>query len=190
MFYSEAGQFETTYLERTRTFRLRQERVQAFALLALAAVAVPWLGDDYWLTAILIPFLILSLAGLGLNLLTGFAGQLSVGTAAFMAVGAYTAYNVAFRLPGVPLLVSFAAGGLMAALVGVIVGLPSSRIKGFYLVATTLALQFFVEWVFTRFAWFSNDNASALVSVPPLRWLGYDLGSPRGRYLLTLLVVA
>jgi branched-chain amino acid transport system permease protein len=150
MFYSEAGQLPTDYLQGARNFRLRQERLEIILLSIVGFVVVPVFGDDYWLTAILIPFLILALAGLGLNLLTGFTGQLSVGSAAFMAIGAYGAYNVALRLPGVPLFVSFFAGGIMAAVVGVVFGLPSLRIKGFYLVVSTLAAQFFVEWVFTR----------------------------------------
>jgi len=189
MLYSEAGQLSTDYLHGARRFRLRQERLEVLAVLVIAFVAVPAFADDYWLTAILIPFSILALAGLGLNLLTGFAGQLSVGSAGFMAVGAYTAYNVLLRLPGVPLLLAFALGGVAAAIAGVLAGLPSLRIKGFYLVVTTLAAQFFIEWVFTRFRWFSNDNASGLVSVPRLVVLGRDASSPLGRYLLTLSVV-
>jgi branched-chain amino acid transport system permease protein len=86
--------------------------------------------------------------------------------------------------------VSFALGGLAAAVLGAIAGVPSGRIKGFYLVVCTLALQFFVEWVFTRFRFFSKDNASGLVSVPPLVVLGHDFTTPRGRYLLTLVVVS
>lgn len=160
------------------------------ALLLLAWVVVPLAADDYWLTAILIPFGILSLAGLGLNVLSGFAGQLSVGSAAFMAIGAYTAYNVLLRVPGVPVLVAFVAGGVTAAFAGVLAGLPALRIKGFYLVVSTLAAQFISEWVFTRFRWFSNDNSSGLVSVPRLTLLGLDLGSPLARYLLTLGVVS
>jgi branched-chain amino acid transport system permease protein len=189
MLYSEAGQFSTSYRDGARSFRLRQEFNEVLILLVIGFGLVPLLGDDYWYTAILVPFLILSLAGLGLNLLTGYAGQLSVGTAAFMAVGAYTAYNIERRLPGVPLLLGFGAGGLAAAAIGVIAGLPSLRIKGFYLVVSTLTVQFFVEWVFTRFRWFSNGSASGLVSVPPLRMFGLDLGTPVGRYLLTLGVV-
>jgi branched-chain amino acid transport system permease protein len=189
VFYSEAGQLPTDYLQGSLGFHLRQERREVLGLLLFAVAAVPAFGDDYWLTAILIPFLILALAGLGLNLLTGLAGQLSVGSAAFMAIGAYTAYNVSLRLPGVPLLVSFALGGVAAALVGVFAGLPSLRIKGFYLVVSTLAVQFFVEWALTRFRWFSNDNASGIVSVPPLSVFGWDVSSPVGRYLLTLGVV-
>ena len=164
--------------------------IKASLLVVLAVVAVPRIADEYWLSAILVPFLILSLAGLGLNLLTGFAGQLSVGTAAFMATGAYTAYNVASRLPGVPLLLAFAAGGLAAALLGVLAGLPSWRIKGFYLVVCTLAAQFFVEWLFTAFRWFSRDNSSGQVEVPSLRIAGRDFNSPAGHYWLVLGIVA
>jgi branched-chain amino acid transport system permease protein len=190
MIYAEAGQFEVSYAQQRRLFRLRQERVEVILILLFAFVAVPLLGDDYWFTAILIPFLILSLAGIGLNLLTGHAGQMSVGTAAFMAVGAYIAYNVASRLPELPLVAAFAAGGLAAAVLGVLTGLPSARIKGFYLVVCTLAAQFFVEWMFTKFRWFSRGNSSGLVSAPRLAVLGYDLSRPSGRYLVTLTIVA
>lgn len=164
--------------------------IKVSLLIIFAVAVVPWAADEYWLSAILVPFLILSLAGLGLNLLTGFAGQLSVGTAAFMATGAYTAYNVASRLPGVPLLAAFAAGGFAAALLGVFAGLPSWRIKGFYLVVCTLAVQFFVEWLFTAFRWFSNDNSSGQVEVPPLRIAGHDFNDPIGHYWLVLAIVA
>src|SRR5690606_30964376 len=146
--------------------------------------------NDYWFSAILIPFLVLSLAGLGLNLLTGYAGQLSLGSAAFMAVGAFAAYNFELRIAGLPLLASLLLGGLVAALVAIVFGLPSLRIKGFYLLVSTLAAQFFVQWALTRFSWFSNDSASGVISAPPLLVAGYDFSSPAGRYLLTLTVVS
>ncbi|WP_134500171.1 branched-chain amino acid ABC transporter permease [Microvirga pakistanensis] len=151
---------------------------------------VPLLGNDYWLGAILIPFLIMSLAGLGLNITMGYAGQASLGTGAFMAVGAYATYNVLLRLPELPLPVSLLAGGLIAGLVGVIVGLPSLRIKGFYLVATTLAAQFFLEWMFNQYGWFSNYSTSTSISAPRLVLFGQDLNTPVGRYLLTLTTVS
>jgi branched-chain amino acid transport system permease protein len=153
-------------------------------------VAVPLCASDYLLSAILIPFLTLGLAGLGLNLLTGYAGQLSLGSAAFMAVGAFGAYNFQLRVPGMPLLASFALGGLTAALVGVVFGLPSLRIKGFYLIVSTLAAQFFVEWALTKFPWFTNDSPSGVITAPRLLVSGMDLSSPAGRYLLTLVSVA
>ncbi len=159
------------------------------ALAALAFGVIPAIGNDYWFSAILIPFLVLGLAGLGLNLLTGYAGQLSLGSSAFMSVGAFGAYNALVRLPGLPLPIGLAVGGVAAALVGVFFGLPSLRIKGFYLIVSTLAAQFFVEWAFTKFGWFSNYNASGVISAPPLLLFGHDFGDPRGRYLLTLSVV-
>ncbi|PUB31151.1 amino acid/amide ABC transporter membrane protein 2 (HAAT family) [Pseudomonas sp. GV105] len=189
MLYRESGQLSTSYAMERRTFRLRQDRVGLWLLLGFAFIAVPWLGNDYWFSAILLPLLVLSLAGLGLNLLTGYAGQLSLGSAAFMAVGAFAAYNLQLRVPGLPLLVSFALGGVIAALVAVLFGLPSLRIKGFYLLVATLAAQFVVEWVLTRFSWFTNDNASGVITSPPLLIAGLDFSSPRGRYLLTLTVV-
>ncbi|WP_434700470.1 branched-chain amino acid ABC transporter permease [Pseudomonas sp. D1-1] len=189
MFYREAGQFNTRYAEDRRVFALRQDRHGLAALLLVAFVVVPWLGNDYWLSAILIPFLVLSLAGLGLNLLTGYAGQLSLGSAAFMAVGAFATYNLEVRVGGLPLLFSIALGGLTAALVSLLFGLPSLRIKGFYLLVSTLAAQFFVTWTLTRFGWFSNDSASGVVSAPRLDIFGVNLDAPAGRYLLTLTVV-
>jgi len=189
MFYREAGQFNTRYAEGRRVFTLRQDRHGLAALLAVAFVVVPWVGNDYWLSAILIPFLVLSLAGLGLNLLTGYAGQLSLGSAAFMAVGAFATYNLEVRVSGLPLLISIALGGLAAALVSALFGLPSLRIKGFYLLVSTLAAQFFVGWALTRFGWFSNDSASGVISAPRLDIFGVNLDAPAGRYLLTLTVV-
>ncbi|WPP47023.1 branched-chain amino acid ABC transporter permease [Pseudomonas sp. AN-1] len=189
MLYQEAGQFSTRYADDRRLFRLRQDRLGLVLLLAFAFVVVPFLGNDYWFSAILIPFLVLSLAGLGLNLLTGYAGQLSLGSAAFMAVGAFAAYNFELRVPGLPLPLSLLLGGVVAALVSLLFGLPSLRIKGFYLIVSTLAAQFFVQWALTKFGWFSNDNPSGVISAPKLEILGADFGSPDGRYLLTLGVV-
>src|SRR5450830_1874934 len=142
-------------------------------LLVLAFGVVPLVGNDYWLSAILIPFLVLSLAGLGLNLLTGYTGQTSVGAAGFMAVGAFATYGFLLRLPEL----------------GLPVGLPSSRIKGFYLMVTTLAAQFFLEWLFVKFPWFYNYGSSGTISAPKLALFGYDLNTPLGRYWLTLLTV-
>ncbi|WP_409276846.1 branched-chain amino acid ABC transporter permease [Pseudomonas defluvii] len=155
-------------------------------LLLMAFVALPLLGDDYWLNAILIPFLVLSLAGLGLNLLTGYTGQTSVGAAGFMAVGAFATYGLLLRVPGIPLPLALVGGGLIAAFLGMLFGIPSARIKGFYLMVTTLAAQFFIEWVFAKFPWFYNYASSGTISAPRLELFGYSLASPVGRYLLTL----
>lgn len=189
MLYKEAGQFITEYRLDKRFFRLKQERWAFAALLVFAYLVVPAIGNDYWFSAILIPVLVLSLAGLGLNLLTGYAGQLSLGSAAFMAVGAFATYNFHLRIEGLPLLASLILGGLTAGGVGLVFGLPSLRIKGFYLIVATLAAQFFVQWVFTTFSWFSNNSSSGVITAPPLQILGTDLSTPAGRYLLTLTVV-
>jgi branched-chain amino acid transport system permease protein len=163
------------------------------ALLALAVavlIALARVGSDYWLSAILVPFLILSLAALGLNLATGYAGQLSLGSAAFMSVGAYTAYNFAVRVPALPFAIDLAFSALAAAAVGAVFGLPSLRIRGFYLIVSTLAAQFFIEWLFTRVSWFSNDDASGVLSAPAVTVLGHRIDTPGTRYLLVLAVVA
>jgi branched-chain amino acid transport system permease protein len=166
-------------------------RLPVVALLLLGAfVGVPAFASDYWLSAILIPFLVLSLAGLGLNLVTGYAGQLSLGSAAFMAIGAYATYNLIVRLPGLPLIGDLFLGGLITAAAGAIFGLPSLRIKGFYLIVSTLAAQFFVEWIFTRVSWFSNNDSSGVLSAPRLAVFGRQIDTPASRYLLVLGVSA
>lgn len=187
--FNTAGQISRRYRDDQRLFRLTQDRRVFWLLLLLAFIVVPQVGSDYWLNAILVPFLVLSLAGLGLNILTGYAGQLSLGSAAFMAVGAFAAYNFQLRIPGLPLLLSLLLGGLSSALVGLLFGLPSLRIKGFYLIVSTLAAQFFVPWLLTQYGWFSNYSASGVISAPRLEVFGQDLNNPAGRYLLTLSLV-
>jgi len=165
-------------------------RLRAGPLFAALAVAllygVGFASSDYWFNAIFIPFLIMVLAGLGLNLLTGYAGQASLGTGAFMAVGAYATYNSLLRLPELPLPVSLVVGGAFAAFAGVIFGLPSLRIRGFYLTASTLAAQFFLPWLFNQYGWFSNYTTSGSISAPKLAFAGLDLSTPQGRYFLTV----
>lgn len=158
----------------------------AAALACVAFAGVPWWGNDYWLGAIFVPFLILSLAGLGLNLLTGYAGLLSLGLAAFMSIGAYASYNLLVRLPGIPLPVALALGGLTSAAAGTLFGLPSLRIKGFYLIVSTLAAQFFVVWLFTRVSWFSHGDTSGVLSAPPLAIGRWRIDTPVSRYWFVL----
>ncbi|MEJ0093556.1 MAG: branched-chain amino acid ABC transporter permease [Methylocella sp.] len=158
-------------------------------LLIIAYVVLPLLGTDYLFDALLTPFLALSLAALGLNLLTGYAGQLSLGSAAFMAVGAFAAYNFNLRVPGMPLLGSIVLAGATAAAIGIMFGLPSLRLRGFYLAVATLAAQFFVEWALNKFSWFSNYNPSGVIDAPPLAMMGLTFNGPIGRYLFALTVV-
>ena len=190
MFYREAGQFKTTYAADQALFPIRQDRYALLAILAIAFVGIPLFASNYWLTALLIPFLVFSLASLGLNILTGYAGQLSLGTAAFMAVGAVAAYNFQLRIPGIPILLSFVLGGGTAALVGILFGLPSLRIKGFYLAVATLAAQFFIPWLVTKVGWFSNYSASGVITAQPIVIFGKALDTPQEKYLLVLCIVA
>ena len=190
MLYREAGQFKATYAEDARIFPIRQDRVGFWLLMLAFGVAVPLLADPYWLKAILIPVLIFSLAALGLNILTGYAGQLSLGSAAFMAVGAFAAYNFMLRVDGMPFLVALVLAGTVAALVGVLFGLPSLRIKGFYLAVATLAAQFFIVWVLVKFPWFSNHSSSGVVTAQDVTILGYTFASPQAKYVLTFVIVA
>ncbi|AHB05447.1 ABC transporter permease [Pandoraea pnomenusa 3kgm] len=189
MFYREAGQFKTSYEADSQIFPIRQDRLTVDALLAVAFGVLPWIASEYWLTAILVPFLVFSLAALGLNILTGYAGQLSLGTAAFMAVGAYASYNFQLRIEGMPILASFALGGVCAALVGIAFGLPSLRIKGFYLAVATLAAQFFVLWVLTKFPWLSNNSSSGVITAQKISVFGFDVDTPVRKYLFVLGVV-
>lgn len=190
MLYREAGQFKTTYAADQQVFPIRQDRVAFAVLLVVAFGVIPFVADQYWLSAILTPFLILALATLGLNILTGYAGQLSLGTAAFMAVGAFMAYNFELRIPGMPILGSFVLAGLCAAAVGIVFGLPSLRIKGFYLAVATLACQFFVLWALQRIGWFTNDSASGVITAQKVVILGYTFETPAEKYMLTLCVVS
>lgn len=190
MLYREAGQFKTSYASDGQILPIRQDRVGMFTLLLVALVVVPLFASPYLLSAILIPFLIFALAALGLNILTGYAGQLSLGTAAFMAVGAYASFNFVARIPGIPLLVAFVLGGLCAAMVGIAFGLPSLRIRGFYLAAATLATQFFVIWCLTKIPYLTNYSASGVVTVQTMQMFGYQFLTPTSKYLLVLGIVA
>jgi branched-chain amino acid transport system permease protein len=190
MFYRENGQFKTSYRADQQIFPIRQDRIFMLLVLAVAFLAVPMLASDYLLRAILIPFLILSLSAIGLNILVGYCGQISLGTGAFMAVGAYAAFNFGVRFPFLPLMVQILLGGLCATIVGVVFGIPSLRIRGLYLAVATLAAQFFVDWAFLRIPFLTNYSASGSVSVANLQIFGYPLQSALSRYLFCLSVVA
>ncbi|HSV35909.1 MAG TPA: branched-chain amino acid ABC transporter permease [Ramlibacter sp.] len=191
MFYRENGQFKTSYRTDQQIFPIVQDRVAIALILIAAYAAVPALAGDYALRAILIPFLIFSMAAIGVNILVGYCGQISLGSGAFMAVGAYGAYNFFVRVPNMPLVPALILGGLCATAFGVLFGLPSLRVKGLYLAVATLAAQFFADWMFLRIKWFTNDSSSGGVSVSSLQVFGWSLDSPLSRYLfcLTLVVV-
>jgi branched-chain amino acid transport system permease protein len=206
--YRETGQFKTSYAADMAIFPIRQDRIALWGLLVFAFIGVPvldafqvWpLRGEYLLRAILIPFLILSLAAVGLNILTGYCGQLSLGSGAFMAIGAYSAYKFGtgihiplelftIDIPPLPVFWCILLGGLMAAFVGILFGVPSLRIKGLYLAVATLAAQFFFDWVFIRVKWFTNYTSSGSVVAPELNFFGFYANKPIEKYLLCLLFV-
>lgn len=190
MIYREAGQFKTTYASDQAIFPIVQDRVLVGLGLLAAVLVPPLVADEYWLQAILIPFLIYSLAAIGLNLLTGYAGQLSLGTGGFMAVGAYAAFKLTTAFPHLSILLVFLASGLIAAAVGLVFGLPSLRIKGFYLAVATLAAQFFLIWLFNKVPWFVNYASSGTITAPPRTVFGVMVTGPDAsagvRYLVAL----
>jgi branched-chain amino acid transport system permease protein len=190
VFYRETGQFKTSYRRDQAIFPIAQDRRSIGVILVIAYLVIPVIANEYWLQAILIPFLIFALAALGLNLLTGYAGQLSLGTGGFMAVGAYAAYKMTTAFPDVPILLVLLLSGVFAAAVGIIFGLPSLRIKGLYLAVATLAAQFFLLWLFNRVAWFYNYNPSGTITAPPRTFLGMMITGPEAtatvRYLVAL----
>ena len=160
------------------------------AVLAVAYLVPPLFGSEYWYNAILAPFLALGLAALGLQVLSGYAGQVSLASAAFMAIGAFTAYNLNLRVPGLPMIVSLVLAGALAAGIGLLFALPAFRLRGFYLALSTLGAQFFVEWATNNYKWLSNYSQSGVVDAPPLKAFGYVASTPESKYFVALTVVA
>lgn len=193
MFYREAGQFKTTYAADQQMFPIRQDRIGIAVIIAIAAIGIPLVANEFVLSAIAVPFLILALATIGLNILTGYAGQLSLGTGGFMGAGAYACYKLVTIFPDVNVIIHVLLSGLFAAAIGVVFGLPSLRIKGLYLAVTTLAAQFFLEWCFIRIPWLYNYNASGAIEVPGTSLFGTLITGPAAsglsRYYVVLAIV-
>ncbi|MGH8664210.1 MAG: branched-chain amino acid ABC transporter permease, partial [Burkholderiales bacterium] len=175
MLYRESGQFKTSYAADMAVFPIRQDRWLVAILVAVAYVGLPLIASGYLFRAILIPFLILALAAIGLNLLVGYCGQISLGTGGFMAVGAYAAYNLCLRIEWLPMPIAILLAGVIAAMAGIVFGIPSLRIKGFYLAVATLAAQFFIDWLFARIRWFTNYTPSGSIVAPRLDVFGWIL---------------
>jgi branched-chain amino acid transport system permease protein len=189
MFYRENGQFKSTYASDQQMLPILQDRAFMAGLLVFAFGVVPLFVSDYLFLSLLIPFLILALAAIGLNLLVGYCGQISIGHAAFMAVGAYAAYNLVLRVPQLNFLVVLVLAGLIAAAVGLVFGIPSLRIKGLYLAVATLAAQFFMDWLFARVKWFTNYAHSGSVQTAPVDIFGWTVDTPAEKYLFLLCVL-
>jgi branched-chain amino acid transport system permease protein len=193
MLYRETGQFNTTYTADMAVFPIAQDRYALAVIFLIAAIAVPYFGNSFLLGAVMIPFLIFALAAIGLNLLTGYTGLLSLGTGAFMGVGAYACYKLTTLFPQVNVIVWIVVSGFFSAAVGVLFGLPSLRIKGFYLAVATLAAQFFLSWCFFRVPWLYNNNSSGAIEVPTRTMFGVPItgatATETTRYFIVLAVV-
>lgn len=198
MFYREAGQYNTTYEQDLQAFPIKQDKIGIAIMLLLAYLFVPFFGIPgleygFAMNAIMIPVLIFTITTIGLNILVGFTGQISLGTGAFMGVGAYACYKLTSYFPDVNIVIIIMASGFVSAIVGALFGLPSLRIKGFYLVVSTLAAQFFLEWCFIRIGWLYNYNPSGAIEVPQREVFGYVVtgasAEPVTRYLVVLTIL-
>ncbi|MEM7652041.1 MAG: branched-chain amino acid ABC transporter permease [Pseudomonadota bacterium] len=195
MFYREAGQFKTSYSADQGIFTIRQDKIGFAILMVVALVAVPYFATTYQLSSIMIPFLVFALAALGLNILTGYCGQLSLGTGGFMACGAFMSFKLTTAFPDLHIVIVFLMSGVGTAAVGVLFGIPSLRIKGFYLAVATLAAQFFLIWMFNKFDWWTNYSPSGVISAPPREVLpgiaitGTD-AVPEAKYIFLLIFVS
>ncbi len=178
MLYREAGDFSTTYPQDSQTFPIRFDRYRYYAVLFIAVVIIPFVINDYWVNSIFMPFLIYSIAAIGLNILVGYCGQVSLGTGGFMAVGAYACYKLMTAFPDVSMIIHVLLAGAITAGVGVLFGLPSLRIKGFYLAVATLAAQFFLVWMFNKVSWFYNYSASGQINAPEREVFGILVTGP------------
>ena len=178
MLYREAGEFRTSYPDDAQTFPIAFDRYRYYAILAVAFLVVPFFINDYWANVVLVPFLVWSMAAIGLNILTGYCGQVSLGTGGFMAVGAYACYKLMTAFPDLNIIFCVLLAGLVTAAVGAVFGLPSLRIKGFYLAVATLAAQFFLVWLFNKVPWFYNYSASGQINAPERTVFGIAVTGP------------
>ena len=190
MIYRETGQFKNSYVSDQTIFSIRQDLVFVTGVILIAYLIVPFLINDYWTNAILLPFLVYALASMGLNILTGYCGQVSLGTGGFMAVGAYATYKLITAFPELNFIIVVVLSGLITAIIGLIFGIPSLRIKGFYLAVATLASQFFLVWLFNKVGWFYNYNLTGQINVTRKEVLGFLVtgpeATPAAKYLLCL----
>ncbi|MFY0679268.1 MAG: branched-chain amino acid ABC transporter permease [Thalassovita sp.] len=193
MFYREAGDFKTSYQDDNQTFPIKFDRYRYYFVLLVAFAVIPFMVNDYWVNAIFMPFLIYSIAAIGLNILVGYCGQVSLGTGGFMAVGAYAVYKLMTAFPEVSIFIHVLLAGGITAFVGVLFGLPSLRIKGFYLAVATLAAQFFLVWLFNKVPWFYNNSASGQINAPERTLFGIAVTGPNtsawATYLFCLVFV-
>ena len=193
MIYKETGQFKSTYESDHSIFPLTQDKIAFNILMLVAFLIVPFFINSYWEKAILVPFLIYSMAAIGLNILTGYCGQVSLGTGGFMAVGAFATYKIMTFYPDLNIMIIVLLSGVITAFVGILFGLPSLRIKGFYLAVATLASQFFLIWLFNKVPWFYNYSDTGQITVSERTMFGVAVtganAPPYATYLFCLVLV-
>ncbi len=187
MFYRECGNFKDSYASDMAIFPIPLDRWGFIVMLFVAFVIVPFFTSEYLMMNIIVPFYCFALSAFGLNVLAGYAGQVSIGHAAFMAVGAYSSFILYGRY-GVPLIPSIIGGGLVASIVGTFFGLPSLKIKGFYLAISTLASQFIIEWVIVHVHWISG-GVFGTIEAPEMFIFGFSLDTPVRKYYLVLCIM-
>jgi branched-chain amino acid transport system permease protein len=186
MIHRECGVLKTSYEADMALYPLPIARWTVAAIAAFMFAVLPFAVHEYYLS--IVNLVSIAVVGaVGLNLLVGYTGQISVGHGAFMSVGAYTAANLATRLDA-PFWVALPAGGLMAALVGVVVGIPSLRIQGLYLAIATLAGQLIIEWTINHVTWISG-GVQASIEVPRPRLGGFTIATQREMYFFLLVFV-
>jgi len=184
MFYRECGNFKDSYASDMAIFPIPLDRWGFIVMLFLAFVIVPLFASEYLITNIIIPFYCFALSAFGLNVLAGYAGQISIGHAAFMAIGAYSSFILYGRY-GIPLIPSILGAGIISAIVGTFFGLPSLKIKGFYLAIATLASQFIIEWVIVHVKWISG-GVFGTIEAPDMFIFGWELDTAVKKYYLAL----
>src|SRR6266849_7706642 len=165
MFHRESGVFKTTYAADMALYPLPIAKWTVIALAALFVLIIPLTVHEYYLSILNLIFIAI-VGALGLNILVGYTGQISIGHGAFMSVGAYTAANLVTHLDA-PFWITIPAGGIMAALIGAVVGIPSLRLKGIYLAIATLAAQLIIEWTINHVTWISGGTQASIQVGPP-----------------------
>lgn len=178
---AETGQFNTSYAQELRVHQTLHKRLTMFGLVALVFVGAPALLSEYWLSVVNL-IGVVAVGALGLNILVGYTGLISLGHAAFAAVGAFTMGNLLLRT-GVPFWLCIPAAGLTAATFSVIFGLAALRIKGLYLAIATLAAQQIVTWAIVRWEWLGGGN-QGVIPIPPAQIGPIDTGTVTGKFYL------
>ena len=168
----------------------KNDLINFLLLMIISLLIIPiTVKSGYWYSSILIPWLCLALASIGQQIVMGYAGQLALGAAGFMAAGAFACYNLILRVPDIPFFVALALSGLIAAAFGILFGLPSLRVRGIYLMVATLASQFFIVWMIDKFGWFKNYDSSGIITAQDIVIMGKSFTSPLEMYLVIVFVV-